>query len=93
MGRHRATRRNGLQQAKRFTKERAKDQAEFNSRLLSRGELEIAFQAYHEKYIEPLVDFLNWRLSPWYKRAWWALQDSWRTVVARWGKKAAEPAP
>lgn len=66
-----------MQRLQRVSKDYERGLEGFRDGLASRGDMEEALRVYHEKHVEPLVDFLNWRLAPWWERAWWAVQDRW----------------
>ena len=94
MGRRRASRRSGIQKLRRIDLDRAKGMKAFEDGLASRGDIQDGLKIYHELYIEPLMEFLNIRLSPWYKRIWWWAQDlwdSWRSDNMTEQDKLTEP--
>ena len=86
MGRRRASRRNGIQRLRHIAKERERGLEAWKEGLASRGDIEAALEVYHEKYAVPVLDFLNWRLAPWYKRVWWWCADQW----TGWKSKSAK---
>lgn len=89
MGRRRATRRSSMQRLKRVSHDYKKGLEGFKDGLASRDDIEKMLIVYHEQYVAPLVDFLNWRLAHWYERLWWWMQDTWRSVVNRNDKEEA----
>lgn len=93
MGRRRATRRSTIQKLRRVDAIKPKAFEEYKDALASRGDLDKMLRIYHERHIEPLVEFLNWHMAPWYKRLWWAMQDRWDGWRQAEPDKVSEQAP
>lgn len=49
----------------------------FNAAIAMQDE---AIKAYHQFYVKPLADWMQWRSLPWYKRAWITLRRWWAKV-------------
>ena len=76
MGRRRASRRSTLQRIHRIKHDREKGLETFKEGLASRQDIEEALRIYHDKHVDPLYEFLNYQLSPWWKRAWWRTKEA-----------------